>query len=375
MFIIACLTICSVFISHTASQRVITVPLVDVFNHITKQEHLYFNITNNYLVYLNSLSLVSSLSIEQFRNQFSKTNQPQPNWRSTVFGKNGTSYVTTSHYSIMIRILNLSVPLHIEFETHRENNVTVESNDYFVFQLKNQFVNDLYIKRVVDKNMYIFNLNNNKCNEMLYIGGIPNEIETQVNDYKPLLNVSSKDIFGTMLQVGNKVYKNNSFFTWSTLYTKKMKLDKNTFHEIVNDLFSENIRDKTCEIESENDYVLKCVKVVVLQMNLPKVKLVVKDNQVIEFKHKGLFSCDVDDRKCEAMFTASKRGNNYWSVGYALLKDYITMVDNENHFISVYETQKEIFEQHDTIINCIKMELLFIISGLCLEIWIVMYMK
>lgn len=377
MLIIACLTICNVFISHIASPRVITVPLDDTFNHITKQEHLYFNITNNYLVYLNSLSLVSSLSIERFINQFSKTNQPQPNWRSTVFGKNSTSYVTTSHYSIMIRILNLSVPLHIEFETHRENNITVESNDYFVFQLKNQFVNDLYTKRVIDKNMYVFNLNNNKCNEMLYIGGIPNEIERYVNDYKPLLNVSSKDIFGTMLQVGNKVYKNNSFFTWSTLCTKKMKLDKNTFHEIVNDLFSENIRSKTCEIKIENDYVLKCMKDVVLQMNFPKVKLIVKDNQIIEFKHKGLFTCDANDGICEAMFTASNRNNYYWSVGYALLKDYITVVDNENHLISVYETQKEMLEQHqrDIIMNCIKMELLFIISGLCLEIWIVIYMK
>jgi hypothetical protein len=166
MLIIACLTICNVFISHIASPRVITVPLDDTFNHITKQEHLYFNITNNYLVYLNSLSLVSSLSIERFINQFSKTNQPQPNWRSTVFGKNSTSYVTTSHYSIMIRILNLSVPLHIEFETHRENNITVESNDYFVFQLKNQFVNDLYTKRVIDKNMYVFNLNKQNIREI-----------------------------------------------------------------------------------------------------------------------------------------------------------------------------------------------------------------
>jgi hypothetical protein len=57
-----------------------------------------------------------------------------------------------------------------------------------------------------------------------------------------------------------------------------MKLDKNTFHEIVNDLFSENIRSKTCEIKIENDYVLKCMKDVVLQMNFPKVKLIVKDN-------------------------------------------------------------------------------------------------
>lgn len=363
MFIIACLTICYVFIGHIVAQRVITVPLVDTFNNVTKQEHLYFNITNNYPVYLNSLSLVSSLSIERFRNQFSKTNQPQPNWRSTVFGKNSTSYVTTSHYSIMIRLLNLSVPLHIEFETHSENNITIESNDYFVFQLKNQFVNDLYTKRVVDKNMYVFNLNNNKRNEMLYIGGIPNEIVTQVNDYKPVLNVSSKDIFGTMLQVGNKVYKNNSFFTWSTLCTKKMRLDKNTFNEIVNDLFSENVKDKTCEItESENDYVLKCLKNVVLKMNLPKVKLIVKDNQVIEFKQKGLFSCDVNDEKCEVMFTASKRDNNYWSVGYALLKDYITVVYNKNHLISVYETQEEMFKQQNIIINYIKMELLLILS-------------
>jgi hypothetical protein len=77
------------------------------------------------------------------------------------------------------------------------------------------------------------------------------------------------------------------------------------------------------------------------------------------------------------MFTASNRNNYYWSVGYALLKDYITVVDNENHLISVYETQKEMLEQHqrDIIMNCIKMELLFIISGLCLEIWIVIYMK
>ena len=375
MFVISCLTVCSLLINRIANQHIITIPLSDSFNDITKQEHLYFNITYNYSVYLNSLSLVSSLSIERFLNQFSQTNQPIPNWRSSLFLKNSTSYVTTSHYSLVLRILNLSTPLYIEFETHKENNITIESNDYFVFQLKNQFVKDLYTKHIVNKNMYIFNLNNNKRNEILYIGGIPSEIEAQINNDKPIMNISSKDIFGTSLQIGSKSYKNNSFFTWSTLCTKKMTLDKNTFNAIVNDFFSKHLRDKTCEIESENDYTLICLKDVALQMNLPKVKLVLKDKQVIEFKRKGLFSCNLNDGKCEAMFIASKRENNYWSVGYALLKDYITVVDNENNLISLYETKEKMFEQNDKVIICIKMELLFIIGGLILEIWVTMNMK
>jgi hypothetical protein len=75
------------------------------------------------------------------------------------------------------------------------------------------------------------------------------------------------------------------------------------------------------------------------------------------------------------MFTASKRENNYWSVGYALLKDYITVVDNKNHLISIYDKNKEKIEHKAKVITCIKMELLFIIGGLFLEIWVIMYKK
>ena len=236
-------------------------------------------------------------------------------------------------------------------------------------------VHQLYESNIIPSKKFILDLNHDKLNEKLYLGGIPSDVNE---------NILNKSIVFSMPQGANFwSIKFQSFIFGNISYLRKEEsgqidlsirnivIDKQAFTFLTNGFFDKYYKNYSCGKASYFANEISCDEDIIQYMNFPNVSFQIND-MMIELKKECLFSCgNTPDKKCRFNIKPSEQYQFTWKIGYSFFKDYVTVFDYEMKEVVLYEKKQMHIKTEMNLENTyilIKKQLMVINGGLLIVI-------